>query len=159
MSLQNLDDIPQDAKKFFNYTYVGPTAAKNSHGHVYHFNTTHADLLPTATFKMGGYFCAYCGESAYPIQANLRVHDDYDTTGYTCVCEDALADADHQRAVKELKKKHHEEMYQLNCNAPKAKPEARVKRFDTLVAEARKHADAKDWWRHGIVIDYIKESD
>ncbi len=27
MSLQNLDDIPQNAKKFFNYTYVGPTAA------------------------------------------------------------------------------------------------------------------------------------
>lgn len=157
MSLQNLDAVDKRAHKLFNWCYVGPKSAGNNHGHIYSFDNDNEHAKPTHTFTMGGHYCSYCGERAYPIQANIKTTGCYDTTGHMCVCKKAMDELANHEAVVALKRKHSEELYELQKARPEPDPAMKHKRLMQLVKEAEKQAEAGDWWRHGHALSAIAE--
>ncbi len=103
------------AKRFFYYGYTGKSGD-------YFWNTSAEGLEPTLTYPNGT--CGYCGNRALSIQAGLRHRNrldserDYDVTGYTCCCKEAMDEVEHRTLVKQMKERHEDELAALNATAP-----------------------------------------
>lgn len=108
--------------KYHTRGYVGEKNGEYGTPYRWSWDSSHPDLVPTATFKCGyDHYCAYCCGKAYPIQAGLRsqgfmhrfIEEDYETTGYCCICEAAEQEKVFNGEMEELQKKHKEEVWAL----------------------------------------------
>lgn len=106
------------AEKFFGFSF----------GDRY-WDSGHPELASTRVLQGGQPVCAYCGKSAYPIQAGLAVPrfdrdgEDYSVTGYTCVCSAAMDEVAHRALVNQMLERHEEELEELSNSAPKPSQE------------------------------------
>ena len=125
----NFEQADERAKKFFDRVYVG-TSAKDadSSGRKMSWNSSHEDLQPTLCHTaLHTSYCAYCGETALPIQAGLTrvgftrepVARDYDVTGRCCICKDAMDEVANAYERRMLEHRHEEELKDLAKFAPK----------------------------------------
>lgn len=118
------DYADERAYKFYSHGFVGNKHGDNGTNYKTSWNSTSEGLKPTKVYKPTSCreYCVYCGNTALPIQ-NL----DYDVIGYTCCCKGAMDEVEYDQALKELKKKQQQELYQFQQNAPKAPEEVKMK--------------------------------
>lgn len=98
------DYVDPRAHKFFRYrySYVGKGNSGADENGCDHFFNTGDKITPTKTVRINNLeVCAYCARRAKPLQKYLHI-EDYETTGYCCVCSDAMDEMDFQAQLKEL---------------------------------------------------------
>lgn len=127
----------QRAKKYFTSCFVGKTHGDNGSSNRMSWSST-SGAKPTATHKLNSdaHYCAYCGNKAFPIQDNIERHGDYTTTGWCCICKDAMDEVEWQAEYIALLGRQNKERYDMMQKAPKPTVEARQKvirlRFDKI---------------------------
>lgn len=104
--------------KYHTKRFIGKwIKGADENGYSYSWNSAHEELENTSVFELNGrYYCSYCCNPAYPIQAGLRDryrHEDYSTTGYTCICESAEKEKQFKKEKEELERKQSIEMHKL----------------------------------------------
>lgn len=95
----------EEVKEFFLYNpYNNPMFSK------YMYDSTNNNLIKTHSIKINNeYYCPYCSDKMYPIQDKYSLK----TYGYCCVCEGARAEIEFEKRLKDLKKKHEDEINEL----------------------------------------------
>lgn len=123
----NYEQADERAKKFFDRVFVGTSVkGADSSGRKMSWNSSHEDLTPTLCHTaLHASYCAYCGQTALPIQANLRQSSgftpaakEYDVTGRCCICKDAMDEVANSYERRILEHKHKEELEALAKLAP-----------------------------------------
>lgn len=97
--------------EYHQLVFVGKGEKDADHlGYKFVWDSSHPDLLPTTTVKIGGYgnpYCVYCHKLSLPIQAGLRDGGNYyETSGYTCICEAAEAEKQYKEELAELEQSY-----------------------------------------------------
>lgn len=140
----NYEQADERAKKFFDRVFVGTSVkGEDSSGRKMSWNSSHEDLQPTLChIALHTSYCAYCGQTALPIQANLRrssgfssAAKEYDVTGRCCICKDAMDEVANAYEQRMLKHRHKEELKDLAKLAPKPDPSVK----EQLIRKAVEH--------------------
>lgn len=68
------------------------TYHRNGSAAEYNHSSTELPHLTTTTIMlMSSHYCIYCGDKAFPVQANFEsFHSSSETTGYRCTCDQAM---------------------------------------------------------------------
>lgn len=108
------EHVDERASKFFSWGWAG------SEGRSSFWNSRADNLVPTVTLsnKLNIPVCAYCGRQALPIQKRAS-HEEYYTTGYCCVCKDAMDELEVKAKIKEVIEKMERVVEDLEKSAPK----------------------------------------
>lgn len=108
--------------EFFRRGFVGTTHGENGSGYRTDWDSE-SKTGPTAMIQRPGRpVCAYCGNVGMPLQPYISSHGHYDVTGYTCVCKDAMDEKAWDEEMKALRKRHAQEIEELEDRAPKLNP-------------------------------------
>lgn len=109
--------MSKQPSKYHNLVFVGKgIEGADELGYKYMWDSSHRDLLPTTTVKIGygAPYCVYCQKIALPIQAGLRNNkSNYDTTGYTCTCESAEAEKQYKQELQKMEEEQRDQRFQL----------------------------------------------
>lgn len=102
----------KEVEHYFERYYVG---VRGINGSRYEWNSSNPDHIPTHSITIGRTkYCPYCGETMFPIQGYLaRGIDNYDITGYCCICQGARDELEYKNKQEELAQKHKQEMRDL----------------------------------------------
>lgn len=105
--------IPSDnVKKYFKYSYNGVMGLGGKY--TWDFDTTNPDLIETHSVTIDGkYYCPYCCEPMFSIQADIKKYNDYSITGHCCICDGARSEIEYEIEKDKLEKKHITECSEL----------------------------------------------
>lgn len=138
-----------DERSYGNFSrgFVGSTHGDNGSSYRTSWNTQ-CDAEPTKMIlTYGRPVCAYCGNMGLALQPNIERYCDYDIVGYTCVCKDAMDEAEWRNEMIALQNKHEEEIQALKCREPKTNPDV-IKRIITRLTskleEAKTMSEVQD---------------
>lgn len=122
MTRRNEEHVDERAYPFFHRVY-------GRDGYVCEYSPT-SGAKPTKVLSFEGFYhkyCAYCGRKALPIQGEYEkgrgFFTGYYDIGHCCVCKGAMDEVEHNQKLIELKKRHEEELINLEKCAPKINKE------------------------------------
>lgn len=127
----------------FSRGFVGSSHGDNGSSYRTSWNSQ-CDAEPTKMINTYNRpVCAYCGNVGLPLQPNIERFRDYDVTGYTCVCKDAMDEVEWRNEMTALQNKHHKELQALKCREPKTNPDV-IKRIITRLTSKLEEAKTLD---------------
>lgn len=133
-SYKNKFEPKNEYYKFFS-------RSSNGTEETYHFNTTDEDLRITTSVSGG--ICPYCGESMFYVQDRETLR----TLGRTCLCDGAMAELEYLDKMRELKKKHQDDLIKLQNEYSDRLQYNKEKLFDIMINRLKKdfewHKDSK----------------
>ena len=102
----------EEVESYFERHYVG---VRGINGSEFGWNSSNPDLVPTRSITIGSTkYCAYCGETMFPIQGCLaQGMNNYAVTGYCCICQGARDELEYKAKEEELIRKHEQEKKEL----------------------------------------------
>lgn len=111
--------------------YVDPRAYKffrfsgSSHSETLYSWDTQSGAKPTKVLKSDTHMpvCAYCGRRGLPLQPNIAMYRDYDVTGHTCACKEAMDEIDMLAEIERVRSVADEAIAALKRNMPKINSE------------------------------------
>lgn len=116
------DYADERAKGRYRTGFVGKTHGDNGSSYRTDWDSQ-CDAEPTKMILTSGRpVCAYCGNRGLPLQPYIP-HNDYDVTGYTCVCKGTMDEEEWRHEITEVENKHYEEMSAIKRRAPQTNPE------------------------------------
>lgn len=134
MTRRNEEHVDERAYPFFHHVY-------GRDGYVCEYNST-SGAKPTKVLSIEGFYhkyCAYCGRKALPIQGELEkgrgFFTGYYDIGHCCVCKDAMDEIEHNNKLVELKKRHENELLELEESRPKLNQEVVSKLVEKVFKE------------------------
>ncbi|BBK09175.1 hypothetical protein [Klebsiella phage 05F01] len=134
MTRRNEEHVDERAYPFFHHVY-------GRDGYVGEYNST-SGAKPTKVLSIEGFYhkyCAYCGRKALPIQGELEkgrgFFTGYYDIGHCCVCKDAMDEVEHNNKLVELKKRHENELLELEESRPKLNQEVVSKLVEKVFKE------------------------
>lgn len=121
----------------FRCGFVGTSHGDNGSGYRKDWDSQ-CDAEPTKMIQTYGRpVCAYCGNQGLPLQPNIRFND-YDVTGYSCVCKGAMDEEEWRQEITEVENKHYEEISAIKRRQPKTNPEVIKKLVKDLTERMEK---------------------
>lgn len=155
MTRRNEEHVDKRSHKYFHHIY-------GRDGYVWEYSST-SGAKPTKVVSVKGFYhkyCAYCGRQALPIQGECEkgrgFFVGYYDIGHCCVCKGAMDEVEYEDQLNELKKKHEQELKELENLKPKMNQEV----ISSLVKKSfqEKHAQLEKDLQHCEKYGYMSES-
>lgn len=117
----NFRPLREHSEKFY-YSSSWNSPGKNC----FSWNTTNESAVETRVVYIGNTaYCPYCGNKALALQRNIKRFNDYEISGYCCLCDGALAESEYESLKAALIAEHEKELEGLKREwLPKLKYDA-----------------------------------